>query len=76
MMANWDLRPLQRELPDLAFPVTLVTADRDRAVPPMVADQAKSRLPMARVFKLAGHGHLAHEEAPETVANIILKACV
>jgi magnesium chelatase accessory protein len=60
----------------LAVPVTLVTANRDRAVPPTVADEAKSRLPTARVFKLAGHGHLAHEEAPETVANIILKACV
>jgi magnesium chelatase accessory protein len=76
MMANWDLRPLQRELPDLAVPVTLVAADRDRAVPPTVADDAKRCLPTARVFKLAGRGHLAHEEAPETIANIILKACV
>jgi len=76
MMANWDLRPLQRELPEVTVPVTLVTADRDRAVPPTVADDARRRLPTARLFKLAGHGHLAHEEAPQTVANIILKACV
>jgi len=76
MMANWDLRPLQRDLPALATPLTLVSADRDRAVPPQVANDAKGRVPAARVLKLAGHGHLAHEEAPETVAEIIRKACV
>jgi len=76
MMANWDLRPLQRDLPALATPLTLVSADRDRAVPPQVANDAKGRVPAARVFKLAGHGHLAHEEAPEMVAEIIRKACV
>jgi magnesium chelatase accessory protein len=76
MMANWDLRPLLRDLPDLAVPVTLVAADRDRAVPPHVAHRAKARLATAHVITLAGRGHLAHEEAPSEVADIILKACV
>jgi magnesium chelatase accessory protein len=76
MMANWDLRPLQRDLPDLAVPVTLVAGERDRAVPPHVAYRAKARLATARVITLAGRGHLAHEEAPSEVADIILKACV
>ena len=41
MMANWELDGLARDLPRLAVPLTLVTADRDRAVPPDTAARVK-----------------------------------
>jgi magnesium chelatase accessory protein len=75
MMANWDLRPLQRDLPRLAIPLTLVAADGDRAVPPKVAAETNARVATSTVVSVAGYGHLAHEEAPAVVADIVRKAC-
>lgn len=76
MMANWDLRPLQRDLPRLAVPLTLVAAERDRAVPPGIAREVGALVPGSTVVSVPGLGHLAHEEAPQTLADLIGKACV
>lgn len=72
MMANWDLKPLQRRLPQLAVRVLLVAGDNDQMVPPEQAGQIQRRLPGARVRRLAGYGHLLHEEVPDTAAELIL----
>lgn len=72
MMANWDLATLQAQLPALAVPVLLMTGGNDRTLPPAQAAQVADLLPAARVQRLAGLGHLAHEEKPALVAHEVL----
>lgn len=74
MMANWDLSSLDRELPSLAARLALIAATGDSAVPPSVAIKIASLAPHATVVTLTGAGHLAHEEKPTEVANIIVNA--
>jgi len=71
MMANWDLEPLERELPRLAVPLLLIAAGGDLAVPAEVSVQVRDRVPGAKLEFVRGLGHLAHEERPEQVARII-----
>ncbi len=67
-----DLYALEQELPRLAVPLALLTAERDQAVPPAQADRVRLRLPAARHEQLPGLGHLAHEEDPRRVAARVL----
>jgi len=71
MMANWDLQPLQDAMGRIETPVVLVTTDNDRAVPASNSLRARDRLANAKVVYLRGLGHLAHEEAPAQIAEII-----
>ena len=71
MMANWDLAALDRAIPRLTVPTTLVVGGDDRAISPDTAFALQKRLPRARVELLRNLGHLAHEEAPDAVARII-----
>ena len=73
MMAQWELRPLLRDLPRLGTALFLMVGSRDRAVPPMQARRIQAILPTARIITLEGLGHLAHEEAPELVADALRK---
>lgn len=68
MMAQWSLDRLLADLPQIGVPVLLIAAEGDRAVPPETSEEAARLLPQARVLRLAGLGHLAHEEAPGAVA--------
>ncbi len=74
MMANWDLGPLQRAMHGIDTPVVLVAADADGAVPASNSLRARDVLPHGRVVYLRGLGHLAHEEAPQKIAEIIEQA--
>ncbi len=74
MMAQWDLQPLVAHLPRLPVPMLLVAANGDRAVPPERAEAVRARVPEARVERLSGLGHLAHEEAPERAQQLLLDA--
>jgi magnesium chelatase accessory protein len=76
MMANWDLRPLVRDLPRLRSDLVLIAASNDRAIPPDVARRVCELAPRARLETIAGYGHLAHEEAPEKIAEIIVSAAI
>lgn len=71
MMANWDLRSMEVDLPKLKTPMLLVAAERDRAILPRYADQVARLAPVAEVRPWAGLGHLAHEEDPEAAVAII-----
>lgn len=71
MMANWDLRPLERDLPRLQPALLLVVGGADRAIPPDDAFRVRERVPGAEVRTLRRLGHLAHEERPEEVATLI-----
>lgn len=72
MMANWDLPALARDLPQLETRTLLVVGGDDKAIKPDDSFALRERLRSARVELLRGLGHLAHEEAPERVAEIIL----
>jgi magnesium chelatase accessory protein len=74
MMANWNLQPLVDRLPGLPQPLTLIAADNDRTVPPEVALAVRAVAPESRLVRLPGLGHLAHEEAPDRVAEIVRRA--
>jgi len=72
MLAGWDLAPLVADLPRLDVPVLLISAARDRTVPPEEAHRTRQLLPAGEVRELADVGHLAHEERPEVVADVVL----
>lgn len=71
MMAGWDLAPLNRALPLIRVPVLLIHGERDGIVPARQSDQVATVLANARVERLAGLGHLAHEEQPQRVARAL-----
>ncbi len=72
MMANWELHPLLRDLPRLRAALLLVVGTGDRAIPAAQAERVRQILPAARILRLPGLGHLAHEERPAEVARVIL----
>ena len=74
MMANWDLARLDRDIRRLSTPMLMVVGGEDKAVAPDTAFALQTRLPRSRVELLRGLGHLAHEEAPQRVADIIVAA--
>jgi len=76
MMANWDLRPLVRDLPRLRCDLLLIAAANDRAVPPDVARRVRELAAKARLDVVPGYGHLMHEEAPQLTADMIVTAAV
>jgi magnesium chelatase accessory protein len=76
MMANWDLHPLVRDLPRLQADLVLVAATNDRAIPPSIARRVRKLVPQAKLEMVANYGHLAHEEAPETIADIIVREAI
>jgi len=71
MMANWRLRPLLHDLPQLTTNLLLVAADNDRSISPDVARQVREIYPQATIEHLPGLGHLAHEEQPQRIADLI-----
>ena len=73
MMANWDLQPLKRELPRLAVPLILVSAEHDGAIRPADARKVAAMVPGSEHITLDGLGHLAHEEDPARVAELIVR---
>jgi magnesium chelatase accessory protein len=71
MMANWDLRPLARDLSQLRPQLWLVVGGNDRTVPPAEALRVQALLPGAKIKRLARLGHLAHEERPREIADFV-----
>ena len=74
MMASWDLEALQRDLPKLKQPLTLIVGEADKAVPPEDARMIRRQLPHAVIVSMRGAGHLCHEERPEEAAQMIIDA--
>lgn len=73
MMAHWDLAGLARDLPRLSIPLALVVGGNDRTIPSTEAFRVRDLLPTATVHYLKGLGHLAHEEQPEQLAELVFK---
>ncbi len=74
MMANWELEPFARELPQLHGRVTLISSAQDGTVPPSVSARASKLIRGSRLIALPRWGHLGHEEAPAEWASLILQA--
>jgi magnesium chelatase accessory protein len=74
MMANWDLEPLARDLPTLEPALLLVAFGNDLTVPPEEAERVRGVHPGAGLRLVGGFGHLAHEEDPAAVAELIFDA--
>ena len=72
MMARWDLGTLRRDLVSLRTPLNLIVGVRDATVPPWQSDRVALLCENARVTRLDDLGHLAHEEAPERVHDVIM----
>ncbi|GAA4036400.1 alpha/beta fold hydrolase [Sphingomonas rosea] len=73
MMSGWRLEALERALPHLPVPMTIVHGAEDRAIPVGDAQRA-ARLAKARFDLLPGLGHLSHEEEPARAARLIEEA--
>lgn len=71
MMANWELRSLVYDLPQLRTQLFLIAGSNDTAIPPQQIFKVKDLLPSATTTYLRGLGHLAHEEDPSTVCTYI-----
>jgi magnesium chelatase accessory protein len=73
MMANWRLEPLLHDLPRLTTTLVLVAASNDRSISPNVARQVREICPQAVIERVSGLGHLAHEEQPQLIADLVMK---
>jgi magnesium chelatase accessory protein len=72
MMSQWRLQGLLSRLPGLQPPTLLIAAEDDRTVPPDVSARAASRMPGARLLRLAEGGHLVHESHAAAVAQAVI----
>jgi pimeloyl-ACP methyl ester carboxylesterase len=61
------------DLPRLTTALVLVAATNDRSISPEVARQVREILPSAVIERLPGLGHLAHEEQPQLITELIMK---
>jgi magnesium chelatase accessory protein len=73
MMANWDLVGLAKDIAALKPPLILIVGMRDRAIPPSDAGRIRDVLPTATILHLENLGHLAHEERPDILGDVILR---
>jgi len=71
MMADWNLAALARDLPRLDVPMLMVHGGKDAAIQIDQARAAAAMIPKARLVALDDLGHLAHEEDPQGVAELI-----
>ena len=71
MMASWDLETLLRDLPRLKPPLLLVIGENDTTVSPEDAHLISRLVPCSRTVRLPALGHLAHEENPTRIAEVI-----
>ena len=72
MMANWDLQSLARDLKRVDVPLLLIAGQNDKAIKSEDIFYLREIMPQARTEVMQGLGHLAHEEAPDAVAGLIL----
>jgi magnesium chelatase accessory protein len=71
MMANWNLESIEREISRLEPHLVLVVGANDRTVAPREAYRVLALRPGATLVELPRLGHLAHEEAPQRIAELI-----
>ena len=71
MMANWDLHALQERLSRLDVPLLLIAGGNDGTIPAADAFKTRDIVAGAQVEYVRGVGHLAHEERPQEIADMV-----
>lgn len=72
MMANWDLKLVEQGLRRLDTPLFLIVGLNDTTVSPREARRVRTCCrPDAELFELPALGHLAHEERPQAVVEVV-----
>jgi magnesium chelatase accessory protein len=71
MMAHWKLDGLLERLPDIHSQTLFITGANDQAVPPSTSEAAALRMTSAHVQQINSLGHLAHEESPQQIVDLI-----
>ncbi len=74
MMAEWDLPSLAADLPGLRTRLVLIVGSKDGSISPADADRVRAIVPGTEIVRLEGLGHLAHEERPDLVADLVFAA--
>ncbi|MBK1696359.1 alpha/beta fold hydrolase BchO [Rhodovibrio salinarum] len=74
MMARWNLKRLQRDLPTLKGELVMIVGANDVSVPPTEAGRVAAHRPGTRLATVPCAGHLVHEEKPDVVADLIFEA--
>ena len=74
MMSNWDLPGFAYQLRRLTTPCLLVATEGDRTVPCDDSKRAAKVIENSQLKLLPDLGHLAHEEAPELISDVIIQA--
>ena len=69
-----ELPALERRLPDVVAPTTVVAGTADRVVPIASAREVAHRITGATLIELAGAHHLLHQQRPAELAEIIVAA--
>ena len=72
MMANWKLAPLALDLPRLATRLMLISGGNDKTIAPKDAARVHAMVPRSSVVTMPGLGHLAHEEQPREVSDLMI----
>jgi magnesium chelatase accessory protein len=73
MMANWDLDALAHDLPRLRTKLLVVIGGNDLMVPPQEQRRIRALVPSAEFQVLPRLGHLAHEEQPKEIADLLIR---
>ncbi|MEO1171940.1 MAG: alpha/beta fold hydrolase BchO [Myxococcota bacterium] len=72
MTAAWDLEPLAAALPRLPCALIAVAGSRDKTVPPERARRVAGSVRNGRFVDWPGLGHLAHEEDPARLVDLVV----
>ncbi|MEO1029189.1 MAG: alpha/beta fold hydrolase BchO [Pseudomonadota bacterium] len=72
MMANWDLSDVERICSCLSVLTLFIVGDRDRAVSPGESRRMAEITPNSEYISLDDLGHLAQEESPEQINEILI----
>jgi magnesium chelatase accessory protein len=73
MMANWDLDDLAQDLPRLRTKLLIVIGGNDLMVTPQEQHRIGVLVPGAEMLVLPRLGHLAHEERPKEIADLLIR---
>jgi magnesium chelatase accessory protein len=71
MMSQWRLDRLLSDLPSITTRTILIAGTNDKAVPSTVSENAARRMPNAAFMPVSGLGHLAHEEQPAKICELL-----
>lgn len=73
MMAHWDLADMAQNIARLPMRACFIAGANDAAIAPDNSRRAAARAPLGDAVILPDLGHLAHEEAPDAIVELLVK---